>query len=84
MKKLKVFGDYNIIVSQIRNKIHCNSPHLKNYQWEVLKLIYTFESFNIIVILRDDNKVEDSLATTASRLAPFEYFEASRFSTKLI
>jgi hypothetical protein len=29
---LKVFEDSEIIVKQIRNNIHFNSPHLKNYQ----------------------------------------------------
>jgi hypothetical protein len=32
VKELKVFGDSEIIVRQVRNTIHCNSPHLKNYQ----------------------------------------------------
>jgi ribonuclease HI len=32
IKELKVFGDSKIIVRQVRNTIHCNSPHLKNYQ----------------------------------------------------
>jgi hypothetical protein len=32
VKELKVFGDSKIIVRQVRNTIHCNSPHLKNYQ----------------------------------------------------
>ena len=31
-KNLKVFGDSEIIVKQIRNQIHCISPHLKAYQ----------------------------------------------------
>jgi hypothetical protein len=32
VKELKVFRDSEIIVRQVRNTIHCNSPHLKNYQ----------------------------------------------------
>jgi hypothetical protein len=32
VKELKVFGDSEIIVRQVRNTIHCNSPHLKNCQ----------------------------------------------------
>ena len=31
-KDLKVFGDSEIIVRQVRNTIHWNSPHLKNYK----------------------------------------------------
>ena len=32
VKELKVFGDSEIIIRQVRNIIHCNSPRLKNYQ----------------------------------------------------
>jgi hypothetical protein len=35
VKELKVFRDSKIIIRQVRNTIHCNSPHLKNYQQEV-------------------------------------------------
>jgi hypothetical protein len=31
VKELKVFGDSEIIIRQVRNTIQCNSPHLKNY-----------------------------------------------------
>jgi hypothetical protein len=32
VKELKVFRDSEIIVRQVRNMIHYNSPHLKNYK----------------------------------------------------
>ena len=35
VKNLKVYGDSEIIVKQVQNKIHCISPHLKAYQNEV-------------------------------------------------
>jgi ribonuclease HI len=35
VKELKVFRDSKIIIRQVRNTIHYNSPHLKNYQQEV-------------------------------------------------
>ena len=35
VENLKVYGDSKIIVKQIRNQIHCISPHLKAYQNEV-------------------------------------------------
>jgi ribonuclease HI len=52
VKKLKVFGDSEIIIRQVRNTIHCNSPHLRNYQQEVHRLIEHFEAFNITMIPR--------------------------------
>jgi ribonuclease HI len=60
LKELKVFGDYEIIVKQVRNTIHCDSPHLKNYQQEVHRLIEHFEAFNITMIPREKNILADS------------------------
>jgi ribonuclease HI len=80
IKELKVFRDSEIIVIQVRNTINCNSPHLRNYQQEVHRLIEHFEAFNIIVILRTKNTLVDSLATAASRLFPLEDYEASWFT----
>ena len=39
---LKVFGDFEIIVKQIQNQIHCIYPHLKAYQNEVCDLLKMF------------------------------------------
>ena len=39
VKNLKVFGDSEIVVRQIRDIIHCLSPHLKGYHYEVWNLI---------------------------------------------
>jgi ribonuclease HI len=50
IKELKVFGDSEIIVRKIRNSIHCNSPHLRNYQQEVHRLIDNFSAFNITYV----------------------------------
>jgi hypothetical protein len=81
---LKVFGDSGIIVKQIRNTIHCNSPHLGNYQQEVHRLIEHFGDFNITVISRAKNILVDSLATASSRLSPREDYEASQFTMKFL
>jgi ribonuclease HI len=31
IKELQIFVDSEIIVRQVKNTIHCNSPHLRNY-----------------------------------------------------
>jgi ribonuclease HI len=84
VKELKVFGDSQIIVRQVRNTIHFNFPYLKSYQWEVHRLIKNFEAFNITTIPRANNILVDSLATNASRLSPLEDYEASRFNLELL
>jgi ribonuclease HI len=84
IKELKVFRDSKIIIRQVRNTIHCNSPHLKNYQHEVHRLIEHFEAFNITMIPRTKNILVDSLTIDASRLSPLEDYEASRFTVELL
>ena len=67
VSNLKVFGDSEIIVKQIRNQIHCVSPHLKAYQNEVWDLLKCFDAFNIISIPRIKKAATDLLA---ARLVP--------------
>ena len=50
VKNLKVFGDFEIIVKQIRNQIHCISPHLKAYQnevWDLHLTLYRFQDLRM-------------------------------------
>ena len=70
MKNLKVYGDSEIVVKQIRNKIHCISPHLKAYQNEVWDFLINFHAFNIVSIPSLKNAAIDLLATLAARLVP--------------
>ena len=70
VKNLKVYEDSEIIVKQIRNKIHCISPHLKAYQNEVWDLLINFHAFNIVSIPRLKNAPADLLATSAAILVP--------------
>jgi hypothetical protein len=69
---------------QIKNTIHCNYLHLKNYQLDILTLIDNFQDFNIIDIPWVDNKVAYSLDTNTFRLTPLEDFEARTFSMELL
>jgi hypothetical protein len=64
--------------------MHCNSPHLKNYQQEVHRLIEDFAAFNITTIPKAKNILVDSLAIIASRLSPLEDYEASQFTVELL
>jgi hypothetical protein len=70
IKQLKEFGVSDIIIRQIRNTIHCNSSHLRNYLQEVHRLIDNFLTFNITATSRSQNKLFDSLDIIASRISP--------------
>ena len=70
VENLKVYGDNEIIVKQIRKQIHCISPHLKAYQNEVWDLLTNFYAFNIVSIPRLKNAAANLLAVSATRLVP--------------
>jgi len=81
---LKLFGDSEIIIKQVRNSIHCLSNHLKHYHSLVQELIYQFLAFNISPIPRSHNAGADLLANVASKLLPSEDYNPDRFSVELI
>eukprot|EP00253_Pinus_taeda_P033995 PITA_33995 len=81
---LKVFGDSEIVIKQVRNTIHYLSGHLKHYQSLVQDLISHFMAFDISPIPRSQNAVADLLASVASKLLPYEDYSPDRFSIELI
>ena len=82
VKNLKVFGDSEIIVKQVRNSIHCISNRLVLYQQQVWDILSCFEAFNIFSIPRYQNIDVDFLANVASRLIPSENFKLDAFWLK--
>eukprot|EP00253_Pinus_taeda_P008509 PITA_08509 len=81
---LKVFGNSEIAIKQVRNTIHCLSNHLKHYQSFVQELLSHFLAFNISPIPRSQNAAADLLANVASKLLPSEDYSPDRFSEELI
>jgi hypothetical protein len=84
IQNLIVFDDSEIVVRQVRNSIHCLSPHLKCYQSEVWSLINKFSAFNINSIPRSNNTEADLLANVASKLLPAEGLSPNAFSVELL
>jgi ribonuclease HI len=84
IQNLVVFGDSEIVIRQVRNSIHCLSPHLKCYQSEVWSLINKFSAFNINSIPRSNNAEADLLANVASKLLPAEGLSPNAFSVELL
>ena len=68
VRNLKLFGDSEMIVRQIRNTIHFLSPHLKGYQTKVWDMITNFNAFNINSIPILQNVVADFLVVFVARL----------------
>jgi ribonuclease HI len=84
IQNLTVFGDSEIVVRQVRDSIHCLSPHLKSYQSEVWNLMNKFSAFNINSIPRLNNSEADLLANVASKLLPAEGLSPDAFSVELL
>jgi ribonuclease HI len=84
VQNLVVFDDSEIVVKQVKNAIHCLSPHLKNYQTEVWGLIRKFIAFNISSIPRSSNSEADLLANVASKLLPAEGLSPNAFLVELL
>jgi hypothetical protein len=72
------------MVRQVRNSIHCLSPHLKSYQTEVWSLMQTNSAFNINSIPRLSNSEVDLLANVAYKLLPTEGISPNVFSIELL
>jgi hypothetical protein len=68
--KIKVFGDFGIVIRQVRKNIHCISSHLKHYQQDVWELIKFFDEFNINFVPRSLNYDANLLANVVSRIIP--------------
>jgi ribonuclease HI len=84
IQNLIVFGDSEIVVRQVRDSIHCLSPHLKSYQSKVWNLMNNFSAFNINYIPRLNNSEVDLLANVAYKLFPAEGLSPNSFSVELL
>jgi ribonuclease HI len=84
IQNLTVFGDSEIMVRQVKNSIHCLSPHLKSYHTEVWNLMNKFSAFNINSVPRLNNSKANLLANVASKLFPVEGLSPNAFSVKLL
>lgn len=66
IKILEVYGDLALIVSQVRGNWETRDRKLNPYREHVMKLIPYFDEIICHYVPRDENKLEDALATLAS------------------
>ena len=59
---LKVYGDSELVVNQVRNQNVTKNALLKSYKYRVWDLLEGFDAFNLVSIPRDQNKHVDRLA----------------------
>jgi hypothetical protein len=71
IQHLKVHGDSELIVQQVRNVYQTKNIQLKDYRNEVWDIVEAFFlSFNIVYIPRNQNEQVDSLVVAASTFKP--------------
>jgi hypothetical protein len=70
IKCLKVIGDSDLIVSQIKKVFVAKNERLRRYRNVVLDTIELFDAFAIKVVPRERNVVVDALAVATSTLQP--------------
>ena len=66
IKFLNVYGDSALVISQIKGKWDTKHPNLIPYREHVLTLIPYFEEITFEHIPREENQLEDALATMSS------------------
>ncbi|KAJ8615567.1 hypothetical protein MRB53_034939 [Persea americana] len=66
IKKLKVFGDSKVVISQVLGEWKVNSPTLAKYHKLSTTLATGFERISVVYIPKALNRLADSLATLAS------------------
>ena len=67
IKHLEVFGDSELVVSQVKDKYKVKQIRLKQYKNEVCELIERyFLAFNLSFVPRAENQLADSLALATS------------------
>lgn len=74
---LKVFGDSELVVNQVRGLCEVKNARLKRYREVVWDEIECFMAFSISAIPRAQNKVAESMAFAAISFQPLAGFTQS-------
>lgn len=68
---LTVYGDFELVIRQIKNQCQAKHPRLRTYHNEVWDLIENFFlDFNIQFLPKELNRIVDSLTVAASTFRP--------------
>jgi ribonuclease HI len=70
IRQLRVKGDSQLIIKQVRGECSCNEPRLTTYLLHVRKLEKDFTALELQHVPRADNLAADDLSVKASTWAP--------------
>ena len=71
IKHIRVFGDSNLVVSQVRWDFALREPSLASYHAWAQKVERKFQAFSVEYAQRSENWFANALATLGSKV-PFE------------
>lgn len=83
IKMLRVLGDFELVVSKIREKYESKNKRLKKYKNVVWDYIEMFDTFSIEWVERSKNFMADFLANIALRLDNNTFFGISMVETQV-
>ncbi|XP_059067103.1 uncharacterized protein LOC131858119 [Cryptomeria japonica] len=84
IKMLKVKGDAELIVKQVRGLFAIKNERLRHYRNHVWDKIEAFNSFSIEAVLREFNSKADSLVVYAALLVPHPDFTTNTYRVELV
>ncbi|XP_059071472.1 uncharacterized protein LOC131867183 [Cryptomeria japonica] len=84
IKMLKVRGDAELIVKQVRGLFVVKNERLRHYRNRVRDEIEAFDVFSIEAIPREFNSKEDSLVESAALLVPHPVFTIDTYRVELV
>ncbi|XP_059064999.1 uncharacterized protein LOC131857028 [Cryptomeria japonica] len=84
IKKLKVRGDAELIVKQVRGLFAIKNERLRHYRNHVWDEIEAFDAFSIEALPREFNSKADSLAIFAALLVPHLDFTTNTCRVELV
>ncbi|KAG8491246.1 hypothetical protein CXB51_014374 [Gossypium anomalum] len=68
IRTLEVYGDFALVIYQLRGEWETRDPKLINYRKVVLELLEEFDNVTFSYLPRDENQMADALATLASMI----------------
>ena len=66
VKHIRVFGDSNLVVSQVKGDFVLREQSLATYRTWAQKVEQKFQTFNVEYTQRSENRFADALATLGS------------------
>ncbi|KAH9324492.1 hypothetical protein KI387_004670, partial [Taxus chinensis] len=84
IKNLKVQGDAELVVNQVKRIYQVKNERLRHYRNAVWDIIEEFDAFSIGAIPRAQNDMADSLAVSASLMLPHPGLKTNKYTIEVV